>query len=357
MTVTATTASSAGPVVDASGVTLRLRDQHGRLRGVRLSQDIRIPGDQLDFGYRRGWWSLRVARPAVDRMEYLLELRHPNEGREMIPDPANPLRVAGAFGDKSVIEFPGYRRPQWLGLPVAPARVTELAIASRELGSTIRGLLWSPEALDHEQPAPLLIAHDGPEYDSLAGLTTFTGAMVEAGRLPPLRVAMLAPGDRNRWYAVNPAYARTLVGEVLPALAEQAPSSVRIGAGASLGALAMLHVHRLSPDALDGMFLQSGSFFDLEVDAHERRFSRFGPVTRFVREVVQAVAAPRPIPVSMTCGIIEENLANNQAMASALRRLGYPVEFAELRDVHNYTAWRDAFDPRLVELVRTVADR
>ncbi|HEY0168884.1 MAG TPA: alpha/beta hydrolase-fold protein [Jatrophihabitans sp.] len=349
-----TIATSAGPVVDAIGVTLRLHDPHARLRGVRLSQDIRIPGDQLDFSYRRGWWTLRVQRPAVDRMEYLLELRHPNEGRETIPDPANPLRVSGAFGDKSVIEFPDYHRPAWLDLPLAPASVADLAIGSRELGSTIRGRLWSPQALEAQQPAPLLIVHDGPEYDSLAGLTTFTGALIEAGRLPMLRVALLAPGDRNRWYAVNPAYARALAGEVLPALAEAAPSTVRVGAGASLGALAMLHAHRQSPNSFDGLFLQSGSFFSVESDAHERRFARFGPVTRFVREVVQAVADPHPLPVSMTCGVIEENLANNQAMAAALRRLGYPVELREVRDVHNYTAWRDAFDPQLVELIQTV---
>ncbi|HEX8095099.1 alpha/beta hydrolase [Jatrophihabitans sp.] len=350
-----TIATPAGPVVDALGVTLRLQDRHARLRGVRLAQDIRIPGDRLDFSYRRGWWTLRVQRPAVDRMEYLLELRHPNEGRETIPDPGNPFRVGGAFGDKSVIEFPGYRRPAWLDLPVAPATVTDLAIGSRQLGSTVRGRLWSAEALAADEPAPLLVAHDGPEYDSLAGLTAFTGALIQAGRLPPLRVALLAPGDRNRWYAVNPSYARAVAGEVLPALAEQAPSTVRIGAGASLGALAMLHIHRLFPDSFGGLFLQSGSFFDPELDAHERRFARFGPVTRFVREVAQAVADPHPLPVSMTCGIIEENMANNQAMASALRRLGYPVEFAEVRDVHNYTAWRDAFDPHLAELIQTVA--
>ena len=350
-----TLTTPAGPVVDAVGVTLRLQDRHARLRGVRLSQDIRIPGDLLDFRYRRGWWTLRVQRPAVDRMEYLLELRHPNEGRETIPDPGNPLRVAGAFGDKSVIEFPGYRRPAWLDLPVAPAAVTDLAIASRQVGSTIRGRLWSAGALPPDQPAPLLVAHDGPEYDSLAQLTTFTGALVEAGRLPPLRVALLAPGDRNRWYAVNPAYARAMAADVLPALAERAPSTVRIGAGASLGALAMLHIHRQFPDAFDGLFLQSGSFFDPHVDAHERRFARFGPVTKFVREVAQAVTDPHPLPVSMTCGIIEENMANNQAMAAALRQLGYPVQFAEVRDVHNYTAWRDAFDPHLADLIRTVA--
>lgn len=44
-------------------------------------------------------------------------------------------------------------------------------------------------------------------------------------------------------------------------------------------------------------------------------------------------------------------------MAAALDRLGYDVQLAEVRDVHNYTAWRDAFDPHLVDLVKVVTSR
>ena len=32
----------------------------------------------------------------------------------MICDPANSRRVATAFGDHSVLEFPGYEAPAWL---------------------------------------------------------------------------------------------------------------------------------------------------------------------------------------------------------------------------------------------------
>src|SRR6185503_16786983 len=69
-----TTAPPIGPLVGAAGVTFRLADPHARLRGVRLHQEVRVPGDQLDFSYRRGVWSRYLRRPAVDRMEYLLEL-------------------------------------------------------------------------------------------------------------------------------------------------------------------------------------------------------------------------------------------------------------------------------------------
>ena len=57
----------------------------------------------------------------------------------------------------------------------------------------------------------------------------------------------------------------------------------------------------------------------------------------------------------MTCGRIEENIENNRTMARALAAQGYDVALHEVPDVHNYTAWRDAFDPYLTGLLRMVS--
>ncbi len=53
----------------------------------------------------------------------------------------------------------------------------------------------------------------------------------------------------------------------------------------------------------------------------------------------------------MTCGVIEENIDNNRLMAAALSGQSYQVRLAEVPDMHNYTAWRDAFDPHLTNLL------
>lgn len=348
----AATTAPAGPVVDVAAVTFSLPDAHRRLAGVRLVQDVRVPAGQLEFHHRRGGWTLTVPRPAVDRMEYLFELEHPDRGRQTITDPNNPRRVPGAFGEKSVVEFPGYVAPGWLSAPSAAASTTALAVPSHALGTTLRGTLWTPDVLAPDEPAPLLLVHDGPEFAGLGAFLRWAGAMVAGGSVPPLRVALLAPGDRNRWYAVNPAYARALTTEVVAALAPLA--TARIAVGASLGALAALHAHRSRPGVFAGLFLQSGSFFHPAHDAQERRFSRYGPVTRFVTELAQAVADPAPVPAVLTCGAIEENLANNRAMTETLLRLDYPARLLEVRDVHTYTAWRDALDPHLTALVQQV---
>jgi enterochelin esterase family protein len=200
----------------------------------------------------------------------------------------------------------------------------------------------------------MLVVHDGPEYATLAGLTHYLGALIAAGTLPTLRAALLAPGDRNSFYSANRGYAKALCKEVVPVLDELAPTTLRIGVGASLGALAMLHAHRSFPETFSGLLLQSGSFFTPELDPQESGFSGFTPVTKFVAEVEQATSDSHPVPTVITCGVLEENLANNKQMAAALTRLGYPVDFHRLRDMHNYTAWRDALHPAGTDLFTSV---
>ena len=72
---------------------------------------------------------------------------------------------------------------------------------------------------------------------------------------------------------------------------------------------------------------------------------------RFVRETLHQAPHPDPVPVTLTCGSAEENVHNNRLMARALSTQGYPAAFHEVPDMHNYTAWRDAFDPYLTGLL------
>src|SRR5919198_1147542 len=62
----------------------------------------------------------RRPRPPVDRFEYQLEITRARGRIELVCDPQNPLRAPGPFGDKSVVEFPGYRPPEWVEDEEAP---------------------------------------------------------------------------------------------------------------------------------------------------------------------------------------------------------------------------------------------
>ncbi len=336
-------------------MTFEVADPGHHCRSVRLWQEVRVPGDQLDFTYVGAEWVLTLDRPPVRRMEYLLELTHGDGGSETVPDPGNPVRVDGAFGVHSVLEFPDYLLPAWLDAPATGSRWRMLTVPGRALKAAVDVRLWSPATVPADQPLPLLVAHDGPEYDALSALTRYSGAGIASGALPPHRLALLAPGDRNEWYSCSTPYASALAAAVLPALHMIAPTrGPTVGMGASLGALAMLHAQRRHPGSFGALFLQSGSFFRPRLDGQEARFGRYQRIVRFVNDTLRAGLAGESIPVAMTCGGIEPNVANNRLMVRALAAQGYDARLEEVPDVHNYTAWRDAFDPHLTRLLSSV---
>ncbi|MDQ3963373.1 MAG: alpha/beta hydrolase-fold protein [Actinomycetota bacterium] len=341
-------------------IVFHFPDPDRHLSAVKLHQDVVRPRWGLDFvrAPRAEGWVLHFPRPDAGRMEYMLELVHAGGDREFITDPANPRRAPGAFGDRSVIEFPGYEPPPWLSTDAPGGRIEEFQLRSRSVRARVSGLLFSAAGAAPTESLPLLVVHDGPEYAKLTGLTHLLDVLIAEGKVPRMRAALLQPNERDEIYSASAAYSRALAHEILPKLQEIAPTphgrGSRIGMGASLGALSMFHVHRRYPASFGALFLQSGSFFRPRLDRHESGFGRFRRIARFVSQVLSVEEWQHAIPVSMTCGSAEENLDNNRVVRDALVRQGYDVQFVENHDAHTWTGWRDVFDPGLIDLLTKV---
>jgi len=338
--------ASSAPTPDE--VVLSVADPGARFRAVRLVSDLlkREPPRPLA---RRGPglpWELRLSLPSVDRLEYQLQVVNTDGRTELVLDPGAPT-ASGPFGPKSVLELPGYREPAWLAVDAPPGEVEQLTLESKRLCAAVRGLLWRPAGADPDEPLPLLVAHDGPEYAEHAALLRY----LASGEVP-VRAALLAPVRRDDHYGASPRYAAALAEELVPALG---PARTVVGLGASLGALALLHAHVSHPGVFAGLFLQSGSFFQPRTDPWESEHSRFGPITRFVRRLHGGREAVASIPVTMTCGTGEENLANNRAMRNTLVRYGVEADLVLARDGHTWTGWRDGFHPQLGRLLERLA--
>jgi enterochelin esterase-like enzyme len=317
-------------------VRFQLPDPRRRLAAVRLAHDLGqlLPGE---LTRRRTTWEATAPAPDVARFEYQFELVTADGASEWALDASNPRRASGPWGEKSVWEEPGYEPPAWLERPTAAAEA--LTISSRLLRTELPALAWAhPDATER---SPLLVAHDGPEYAEHSALLTYLA------QLPPLRAVLLAPVARDEIYSASARYARALAEDILPQL-PAAP--VRIGVGASLGALALFHAHRRHPESFDALFLQSGSFFR-RADAYERRFPRYGRIARFVGGV-HRTPPERTIPLALACGTVEQNLPANRALAESLRAQGYDARLHEFRDGHNWVAWRDSFEPYLRDLLQ-----
>jgi enterochelin esterase family protein len=342
----------AGPAVTGDAVEFEVSDP--ALRGVALLHEMRRPR-RVEFDRVDGTWRLAFPRPeGADRLEYLLELQYRTGRVTVTPDLTNPLRAPGPFGNKSVIEFPGYERPEWVGDDdAARGTLRELPLETLRLDLTLPTLLWCAADTDPERPLPLLLVHDGPEYADYSALLRLLDHLVDFGEVPEMRAALLPPpGDRNESYSASARYANALAADIVPAIVAEAPiDRPPVLMGASLGAVAALHAHFRTPGFVGGLFLQSGSFFRRRFDLHEERFGRFARITRFVGHVHgRSGFAPR-IPATITCGCVEENLDNNRAIADALRRRCWDVHTFWDRDAHNWTAWRDAMQPHLAELL------
>ena len=168
--------AQAGAWAGDAAAIFRVPDPAHRLAGVRLRPDVRIAGDRLDFRRSGDEWELVIGRPPVSRMEYLVELRYSGGSSEIVPHPGNPRQVEGAFGTKSVLEFPSYAPPGWLTAPAEPGRSHAFDVPVPWLDGAISVRTWSPAGAGDDEPLPLLVVHDGPEYDALASLTRYLSA-------------------------------------------------------------------------------------------------------------------------------------------------------------------------------------
>jgi enterochelin esterase-like enzyme len=244
----------------------------------------------------------------------------------------------------------GYREPGWLTEPLVAGEWRSVRVPMPGLHSEITATAWSPAGAGDR----VLVAHDGPDYLEQGGLGRFLAASIAAGRVRPCHLVLLPAADRLEWYSASPAYARSLAGDVLPQVTAQlGADGPVVGAGVSLGALAMLHAQRRHAARFAGLFLQSGSYFQPRFDSQENGFARWLRIVRFVGRVRRAGRGPA-VPATMTCGTAEENLANNRDMADTLRAQGYPLILAEGGAGHNWTTWRDALDPHLTSLLQRV---
>lgn len=331
--------------MEGGDVVVRYADPEHRAERVNVWAHLHL-GDtsmrQVDGG-----WEVRLTDLPVDRLEYLLDV----DGT-LQPDPGNPRVTPGPFGDHSWLPLPAYREPEWLVLEPLESARTPLTLPRTPAGR-IDAEIWAPADASPSEPLPMLVSHDGPEMDAYGGLTAYVGALVRAGRLPRMRVALLAPGPRNQRYAADPAYARALGTRLLPALRDTVRMEGRpVLMGQSLGALAALHAVWTDPETFAGAFLQSGSFFTPALDPQESGFEFWREVTGFVASVRAARQAPRDAPaISMTCGSAEENLANNVQLRDHLVSVGLDVSWAEIRAGHTWTNWRDTLDPHLTDLL------
>ena len=242
---------------------LRLPIPNGRYTAVRLASDLPLSDAQRSFARDGDDWVLEL-EPAGRAAARVQARGRPSRRRDAstVCDPGNPQRAPGAFGEKSVLELPGYAAPAWLEAETVAGplrRARDPRARARRARSAIR--VWSPADVAARHAAAAAARQRRPGVRRARRRSRASrAAKIAAGELPPHRVALLAPGDRNQWYSrLGRLRARARRTTSCPRCATPSAWSARRPAmGASLGGLAMLHAQRRFPRAFGALFLQSG---------------------------------------------------------------------------------------------------
>ncbi len=78
----------------------------------------------------------------------------------------------------------------WLRAPAGPGTDRTVEVPAPE--GVLAARIWGPAGVPDSEPLPLLVVHDGPEYDTLADLTRYLSAGLAGAWLPPVSKALLA---------------------------------------------------------------------------------------------------------------------------------------------------------------------
>ena len=231
---------------------------------------------------------------------------------------------------------------------------------------TIPITLWSPDGDSANTARPLLVVHDGPEYEQRAGLITKLSQWISEGSIGPHNVALLAPDDMNNQYrlahyAASDEYSTLLRHTILPELEQRAPiDGPLVGMGASMGALAMLR----SAEAFNALYLQSASIHHPDYgyeQGYKDMYAEYGleadyeRVKQFVEKARTNLTDGDRLTISLTCGD-ESNYEGNKALYYALREQGHTMLDGHMPGMqHNFESWGSNLDPSLRDLLLAVS--
>ena len=134
--------------------------------------------------------------------------------------------------------------------------------------------------------------------------------------MPPFRMALMHPVQRDELVRRQPRPTWPRARRPGPAGRPGAHGGPLGHARCEPGRAHLSAAGRRGRRRFGGVMAQSGSFFTSDLDPQESSYPFFDRVTAAVREVEQPDHTDRPLQIAMTCGRLEENFANNDAMAS-----------------------------------------
>jgi enterochelin esterase-like enzyme len=219
------------------------------------------------------------------------------------------------------LRMPGYSPPR--DLPRAMAGKLENVPFTSRSGEGRRVRVYHPH--NDESPRPVLYVHDGIIAVEQLDMPAMIDALIESGRMAPITAVFVNSIDRYDDYAIGSMFSYVFTGEIVKMIEERYPIVP--------GARGVLGFSRSTVGALD-VAVNSGT-----------PFAYCGLVAPAMTAPMMASILKRPagaLPrVTILAGTYDIPLIEDaRALRTALGAHHVPVDWFEIAEGHNHTAWR-----------------
>jgi enterochelin esterase family protein len=285
-------------------------------------------------------WVAYATFPRNARLEYRLVVN----GRDAVPDPANPLQQWGGFGPNSVVAMPDYRFPDVV-IPRADVPAGELRdpvlLDSAELGYTVGIQVYTPVGYPALSELPSIYVSDAHEYADprMGAMPIVLDNLIADARIEPLIAVFIDPRDpktgvnrRQDEFLSNPAYAAFIARELVPYVDrayKTAPSpDKRAILGVSYGGVNAAYSALTYPDMFHLVAMQSPAFVD------DTLYQAYRTAERLPLKVFLSAGYPWDFDARTIRDILQDK--------------GYPLHYQEAPEGHSWGQWRSQIDDLLV---------
>ncbi|HOJ02690.1 MAG TPA: alpha/beta hydrolase-fold protein [Bacteroidota bacterium] len=260
-----------------------------------------------------------------------------------ILDPRNPLTMAGGFGPNSELRMPRYQEPGEVlsNTGVPRGRIIDTTLSIPELGNQRNMRIYLPPS--HGAPDeryPLVLFHDGLDYQRLGNAATVLDNLIAARAIPPCIALFIPAVDRTEEYAGSQlsTYARHLAEVLLPAIDARyntrTDAASRVLIGSSNGGNIALYMAMSWPQLFGNVGAQSSNI---------------------IPSIAQFFAAAPALPLRLYMDVgtydIPVLIPRVRDFVQILTLRQYDVLYREYNEGHSWGNWRAHIDDMLIRFL------
>jgi enterochelin esterase-like enzyme len=249
---------------------------------------------------------------------------------ESVLDPFNPNQEVEVFGTNSVVRMPGYRDEP---LALEPAknvrRVKLIEIDVPGLGKIMPRRVQVYKAGKNAGDRVLYV-HDGAQTIEVGKFSNILDNLYHTEpKLARCTVVFVSPIERDKEYMINEDFAKYFAKTLVPFVEAKLKINpkYRGTCGSSLGGLLSAHLGMRYPRVFSRIAMQSPALWVSRI--------------KMIREY--ALAKKLPLTFFLHTGRINDAQADSRTFLRVLEEKGYPAQYRETNESHNWGTWRGSY--------------